>query len=73
MTNAESVETLRLILDSVVPRDVADIQKWGDFMNSFSKMAVAGESDFATYYKEHIAQARSSLDDYIDQLLAVEA
>ena len=49
MKNAESVETLQLILDSVVPRDVADIQGWGGFMSEFSKMAVEDRNEFASY------------------------
>ena len=72
MKNAESVETLRLILDSVVPRDVADIQGWGGFMNEFSKMAVEGRSEFASYYDGNYSAAMGKLDEYIDLLLAVK-
>ena len=68
MKNPESVETLKLILDSVVPRDVADIQGWGGFMEQFSNMAVAGNTNFSSYHSSNISKARHALDDYITQL-----
>ena len=68
MKNPESVETLELILDSVVPRDVADIQGWGGFMKEFSNMVVSGNNTFSSYYGGNISKARSELDKYIDQL-----
>ncbi len=68
MKNPESVETLELILDSVVPRDVADIQKWGDFMGQFSRLAVEGNTNFSSYYGENISKARSAMDDYMTLL-----
>ena len=72
MKNAESVETLQLILDSVVPRDVADIQGWGSFMSEFSKMAVEGRAEFSSYYDANYGSAMGAMDDYIDLLLAVK-
>lgn len=72
MKNAESVETLQLILDSVVPRDVADVQGWGGFMEAFGKMAVEGEAEFASYYDSNYSAAMGKMDEYIDLLLAVK-
>lgn len=68
MTNPESVELLQLILNSVMPRDVADIQKWGNFMETFSKYAIDGTTDFSSYYQENIGTARAEMDNYISQL-----
>ena len=68
MKNAESVATLELILDSVVPKDIADIQGWGGFMNQFCKLAVEGNTNFSSYYEGHIGEARAAMDDYISQL-----
>lgn len=72
MKNAESVETLRLILDSVVPRDVADIQGWGGFMSEFSKMAVEDRNEFASYFDSYYSTAVGKMDEYIDLLLAIK-
>ena len=68
MSNPDSVEMLNLILNSVVPRDVADIQKWGDFMQAFSELALADNTDFSSYYAEHIGEARAKMDEYITKL-----
>lgn len=71
MKNPESVETLRLILDSVVPRDVADIQGWGGFMKQFATLAVDGNTNFASYYGSNMSKAYSALDDYITKLESI--
>lgn len=68
MKNPESVETLQLILNSVVPRDVADIQGWGGFMAQFSKLAVEGNTNFSSYYGSNISKARAAMDDYMTKL-----
>lgn len=68
LANDESVEMLNLILDSIVPRDVADIQGWGGFMQTFSRLAVDNSTDFASYYEGHIGEARAKMDAYITQL-----
>lgn len=68
MSNPDSVEMLKLILNSVVPRDVADIQGWGDFMSAFCDLALANDTDFSSYYAGHIGEARAKLDEYITQL-----
>ena len=71
MKNAESVETLQLILDSVVPRDVADINDWGNIMSSFTALAVEGDTGFASVYQENKQAAMKALDDYITKLDSV--
>lgn len=68
MRNPQSVELLELILDSVVPRDVADIQKWGNFMPEFCNLVIEGSTDFASYYQSNISEARREMDNYITLL-----
>ena len=68
MKNAQSVATLELILNSVVPKDIADIQGWGGFMNQFCSLAVNNKTDFSSYYAENISKARAEMDSYISQL-----
>ncbi|MBO4309402.1 MAG: extracellular solute-binding protein [Clostridia bacterium] len=72
MTNPESVELLQLILNSVMPRDVADIQGWGGFMSQFSKLAIDGKTDFSSYYDGNIGTARAKMDEYIGQLEKID-
>lgn len=72
MKNVDSVKTLELILDSIVPRDIADIQGWGDFMNQFCKLAIAGDENFSSYYEAHIGEARGKMDEYISELEKID-
>jgi hypothetical protein len=68
MTNAQSVSTLKLILNSVVPRDVADIQGWGGLMSSFSRFAVEGNTEFQSTYASCVRTLNSTMRTYKAQL-----
>ena len=68
MKNTESIKTLELILNSIVPRDVADIQGWGGFMNQFCKLVIENNTNFSSYYQENITRARTEMDNYISEL-----
>ena len=68
MKNADSVKTLELILSSIVPRDIADIQGWGGFMDQFCKLVIENNTNFSSYYSENISVARGKMDEYITTL-----
>lgn len=68
MTNAQSVKTLKLILDSVVPRDVADIQGWGGLMSAFSSYAVEGNTNFSSVYGSCVKTLNTKIRQYSSQL-----
>ena len=68
MKNAASVKTLKLILSSIVPRDIADIQGWGGFMSQFCKLVIENNTNFSSYYQENITIARTEMDNYITEL-----
>ena len=68
LTSSKSVDTLHLILDSTVPRDVADIQGWGDLMGIFSRCAVENRDDFASSFTSGMKMLNSKLRSYEKQL-----
>ena len=72
MKNAESLETLQLILDSVVPRDVADINKWGNMMDEFTRLVLEEDEGFGSVYQENRQTALRELNDYITKLDSIE-
>ena len=73
MQDAQSVETLSLILDSVVAPDVATIQDWGAFMKNFKALVFEQSTDFSSYHAQHIGEAMDKVEEYsvmIDEFYA---
>ena len=68
MQDAGSVETLKIILDSTVPLDVASVQDWGGFMTEFKRLAFANSTDFSSYYTGHIGEVEGEISNYIEML-----
>ena len=68
MQDAGSVETLKIILNSTVPLDVASIQDWGGFMTEFKRLAFANATDFSSYYTSHIGEVEGEIANYIEML-----
>ena len=68
MQDAGSVETLKIILNSTVPLDVASIQDWGGFMTEFKRLAFSNSTDFSSYYTGHISEVNGEIADYIEML-----
>ena len=64
MQDAESVETLQIILDSTVAPDIATIQKWGGMMEGFKSLGVEGSSSFASVFDTNYGTAIGALEDY---------
>lgn len=64
MQNADSVETLRIILNSTVAPDVATIQDWGGFMTKFKELGSNASTDFASAYQTNIGTAMKLLEEY---------
>ena len=73
MNNVDSVATLELILESAVPRDVADVQGWGGFMNGFCSLAIEGYSDgIVSYYAARENLIRVKIEEYMAALEILE-
>jgi hypothetical protein len=73
MNNVDSVATLELILESAVPRDVADVQGWGGFMNGFCSFAIEGYSDgISAYYAARENLIRVKIEEYMAALEILE-
>ena len=69
MQDRKSVEMLEIILDSVVPQDIATNQDWGGFMAQFKKLAFEGSTDFSSYHRSNIKVAMDSLNKYADLVI----
>ena len=73
MTNGKSLETLKLILNSVKALDMGSLLNWGNIMTGFKNIALTGEGSFATVYAENIGAVTNengtgAMDTFVAQV-----
>lgn len=68
VNNAESVETLDIILDGAITQDIGAILKWGGLMKSFMACVTDGSTDFSSKYTSGVRSAAADMRTFSRKL-----
>ncbi len=75
MQDAQSLEVLRLLLDSTVAPDVATISDWGNMFGNadvgageFKRLAMQGSTDLSSAFDQNLGDFKANINDYNEKI-----